>query len=109
MRIPEQSESLYDRAMKSLDLTPKTKAEFERCREYCRDYRKKQETIKLLKGEDKKKGHDEGFFWKSHATAELVAKMENAKYVLHQPFNRQIKKMAQYCFPMAAAMMDDWH
>lgn len=105
MRIPEQRESLYDRAMKSLDLTPKTKAEFERCR----DYRKKQETLKLLKGEGKKKGHDEGLFWKCHATAELVAKMENAKYVLHQPFNRQIKKMAQDGFPMAAATMDDWH
>ena len=109
MRIPEQRESLYDRAMKSLDLTPKTKAEFERCREYCRDYRKKQETLKLLKGEGKKKGNDEGLFWKCHATAELVAKMENAKYVLHQPFNRQIKKMAQDGFPMAAATMDDWH
>lgn len=43
----EQRESLYDRAMKSLGLTPETKAEFERCREYCRDYRKKQETLKL--------------------------------------------------------------
>ena len=178
---PEQRESLYDRAMKSLDLTPETKAEFERCREYCRDYRKKQENLKLLKGEGKKKGHGrsklpaglprltelviwpecykghedeyvkvgedvqefvlpspspyvvqpvvrplirrkddpsgptvqadcyEGLFWKSHATAELVAKMENAKYVLHQPFNRQIKKMAQDGFPMAAATMDDWH
>ena len=40
----------------------------------------------------------EGLFWKSHATAELVAKMENAEYVLHQPFNRQIKKMAQGAF-----------
>ena len=50
----------------------------------------------------------EGLFWKSHATAELVAKMENAKYVLHQPFNRQIKKMVQDGFPMAAATMDDW-
>ena len=48
----------------------------------------------------------EGLFWKSHATAELVAKMENAKYVLHQPFNRQIKKMVQDGFPMAAATMD---
>lgn len=35
--------------------------------------------------------------------------MENAKYVLHQPFNRQIKKMVQDGFPMAAATMDDWH
>lgn len=106
---PEQRENLYDRAMKSWDLPPETKAEFERCREYCRDYRKKQETLKLLKGEGKKKGNDESLFWKCHATAELVAKMENAKYVLHQPFNRQIKKMAQDGFPMAAATMDDWH
>ena len=29
--------------------------------------------------------------------------MENAKYDFHQPFNRQIKKMAQDGFPMAAA------
>ncbi len=41
---PEQRESLYDRAMKSLDLTPETKTEFERFRDYCRDYRKKQKT-----------------------------------------------------------------
>ena len=34
---------------------------------------------------------------------------QQAKYVLHQPFNRQIKKMAQGGFPMAAATMDDWH
>ena len=49
--------------MKSWDLPPETKAEFERCREYCRDYRKKQETLKLLKGEGKKKGNDESVFW----------------------------------------------
>lgn len=35
--------------------------------------------------------------------------MENAEYVLHQPFNRQIKKMVQDGFPMAADTMDDWH
>ena len=33
---------------------------------------------------------------------------QQAKYVLHQPFNRQIKKMVQDGFPMAAATMDDW-
>lgn len=102
---PEQRESLYDRAMKSLDLTPETKAEFERCREYCRDYRRKNDPS----GPTVQADCYEGLFWKSHATAELVAKMENAKYVLHQPFNRQIKKMAQDGFPMAAATMDDWH
>ena len=34
---------------------------------------------------------------------------QQAKCVLHQPFNRQIKKMAQDGFPMAAATMVDRH
>ena len=178
---PEQRESLYERAMKSLNLTAETKKEFERCRDYCRDYRQKQETLKLLKEDGKKKGHGrnklpdslprlaeqtiwpdcykghekeydvvgkdvqefvlpapspyvvqpivrpivrrkdnpngptaqadcyEGLFWKSYATPELVAKIENGKYVLHQPFNRQIKKMKQDGLPMAPATIDDWH
>ena len=178
---PEQRESLYERAKKSLNLTTEAKKEFERCRDYCRDYRQKQETLKLLKGGDKKKGHGrnklpdslprlveqviwpdcykghedeydiigkdvqefvlpapspyvvqpivrpivrrkddpdgpteqadcyEGLFWKSYATPELVAKLENGKYVLHQPFNRQIKKMKQDGLPMAPATIDDWH
>ncbi len=178
---PEQRESLYERAMKSLNLTPETKKKFERCRDYCRDYRQKQETLKLLKGDGKKSGHGrnklpaclprlaeqviwpdcykghedeydiigkdvqefvlpapspyvvqpvvrpivrrkdnpngpteqadcyEGLFWKSYATPELVAKVENGKYVLHQPFNRQIKKMKQDGLPMAPATIDDWH
>ena len=38
---------------------------------------------------------NDGLFWKSHATPELVAKIETGKYVLHLPFNRQIKKMKQ--------------
>lgn len=177
----EQRESLYDRAMKSLSLTDEAKKEFERCRDYCRDYRQKQEALKLLRDGDKKKGHGrnklpaslprlaertiwpdcykghekeydivgkdvqefvlpapspyvvqpivrpivrrkdnpngptaqadcyEGLFWKSYATPELVAKIENGKYVLHQPFNRQIKKMKQDGLPMAPATIDDWH
>ncbi len=178
---PEQRTTLYERALKSLNINPETKAEFERCRDYCRDYRQKQEALKLLKGDGKKKGHGrnklpenlprlvdevlwpdcynghedeydivgkdvqeyvlpapsqyvvqaivrpvirrkdnpngptfqadcyEGLFWKSYATPELVAKMENDKYVLHQPFNRQIKKMKQDGLPMAPATVDDWH
>lgn len=54
---PEQRESLYERAMQSLNLTPETKKEFERCRDYCRNYRQKQETLKLLKSDGQKKGH----------------------------------------------------
>lgn len=127
---PEQRESLYERAMQSLNLTPETKKEFERCRDYCRDYRQKQETLKLLKSDGQKKGHGrnklpaslprlveqviwpdcyEGLFWKSYATPELIAKIETGKFVLHQPFNRQIKKMKQDGLPMAPATVDDWH
>ena len=51
----------------------------------------------------------EGLFWKSYATPELVAKIETGKYVLHLPFNRQIKKMKQDGLPMAPATLDDWH
>ena len=32
-------------------------------------------------------------FWKSYASVELLAQLECNKYVLHQPFNRQIKKI----------------
>ncbi len=178
---PEERTTLYERALKSLNITPETKSEFERCREYCREYRQKQEALKLLKGDGKRKGHGrnklpenlprlvdevlwpecytghedeydivgkdvqefvlpapsryvvqtvvrpiirrkddpngptvqvdcyEGLFWKSYSTAELVAKLENDKYVLHQPFNRQIKKMKQDGLPMAPATIDDWH
>ena len=178
---PDQRENLYERAMQSLNLTEESKKEFERCRDYCRDYRQKQEALKLLKNEGKKSGHGrnklpdslprleerviwpdcykgheneydvigkdiqefvlpsaspyvvqpvvrpivrrkdnptgpteqancyEGLFWKSYATPELLAKIETGKYVLHLPFNRQIKKMKQDGLPMAPATMDDWH
>lgn len=35
--------------------------------------------------------------------------MEYDKYVLHQPFNRQIKKMNQDGLPAKAATVNDWH
>lgn len=106
---PEQRESLYERAMKSLNLTDETKKEFERCRDYCRDYKQKQEALKLLEDGGKKKGHGRNKLPASLPTPELVAKIENGKYVLHQPFNRQIKKMKQDGLPMAPATIDDWH
>ena len=106
---PEQRESLYERAMKSLNLTDETKKEFERCRDYCRDYRQKQEALKLLKDGGKKEGHGRNKLPACLPTPELVAKIENGKYVLHQPFNRQIKKMKQDGLPMAPATIDDWH
>ena len=51
----------------------------------------------------------EDVFWKSYASAELLAKMENAKYVLHLPFNRQIKKMKQDGLPVSPSTVNDWH
>lgn len=44
-----------------------------------------------------------------YVTPELIGKMENDKYVLHQPFNRQIKKMTQDGLPVKAATVNDWH
>ena len=38
-----------------------------------------------------------------------LRKIETGKFVLHQPFNRQIKKMKQDGLPMAPATVDDWH
>lgn len=51
----------------------------------------------------------EGVFWKSYASAELLAQLECNKYVLHQPFNRQIKKMKQDGLPVSPSTVDDWH
>ncbi len=51
----------------------------------------------------------EGVFWKSYASAELLAQLEYCKYVLHQPFNRQIKKMKQDGLSLSPSTVDDWH
>ena len=107
---PEQRENLYERAMQSLNLTEESKKEFERCRDYV------QPVVRpIVRRKDNPTGPTEqadcheGLFWKSYATPELVAKIEAGKYVLHLPFNRQIKKMKQDGLPMAPATMDDWH
>ena len=107
---PDQRENLYERAMQSLNLTEESKKEFERCRDYV------QPVVRpIVRRNDNPTGPTEqadcyeGLFWKSYATPELVAKIETGKYVLHLPFNRQIKKMKQDGLPMAPATMDDWH
>ena len=51
----------------------------------------------------------EGVFWKSYASAELLAQLECNKYVLHQPFNRQLKKMTQDGLSLSPSTIDDWH
>ena len=51
----------------------------------------------------------EGVFWKSYASAELLAQLECNKYVLHQPFNRQLKKMKQDGLSLSPSTIDDWH
>ena len=93
-----------------MNLTEESNKEFERCRDYV------QPVVRpIVRRKDNPTGPTEqadcyeGLFWKSYATPELVAKIEAGKYVLHLPFNRQIKKMKQDGLPMAPATMDDWH
>ena len=50
-----------------------------------------------------------GWMLTSYASAELLAQLECNKYVLHQPFNRQIKKMKQDGLILAPSTADDWH
>ena len=39
----------------------------------------------------------------------VLAQLECNKYVLHQPFNRQIKKMKQDGLILTPSTVDDWH
>ena len=95
---PEQRESLYERAMQSPS-----------------PYVVQPVVRPIVRRKDDPDGPTEqadcyeGLFWKSYATPELIAKIETGKFVLHQPFNRQIKKMKQDGLPMAPATVDDWH
>lgn len=110
---PEQRESLYERAMQSLNLTPETKKEF--VLPAPAPYVVQPVVRPVVRRKDDPDGPTEqadcyeGLFWKSYATPELIAKIETGKFVLHQPFNRQIKKMKQDGLPMAPATVDDWH
>ena len=178
---PEQRETLYERVKTSLNLTQEEKDKFDSCLTFIKDYREREEMMRLLKQKGKKGGHGrnklpenlprlidqviwpdcykghedeydvigkdvqefvlpaparyvvqpvvrpiirrkdnpggpteqapcfEGLFWKSYVTPELIGKMENDKYVLPQPFNRQIKKMTQDGLPVKAATVNDWH
>lgn len=51
----------------------------------------------------------EGPLWKSYASPQLLAKLEYSKYVLHMPFNRQIKDMRLNGLDMSASTTDGWH
>ena len=117
-------ESIYNEVMDSLEFTPEEKKRYRESCDFCEDYRRRKAIYKLLKSQVEHKGHGrnplpenlplcspcyEDVFWKSYASAELLAKMENAKYVLHLPFNRQIKKMKQDGLSVSPSTVNDWH
>ena len=87
----EERETIYDEVLSSVDFTDEEKQHYQECRDFLQSpcY--------------------EGVFWKSYASAELLAQLECCKYVLHQPFNRQIKKMKQDGLILSPSTVDDWH
>ena len=54
---PEQRETLYERAMKSLNLTQEEKDKFDSCRNFIKVYREREEMMRLLNQQGKKGGH----------------------------------------------------
>ena len=88
----EERETIYDKVLVSVEFTDEEKKRYQECRDFCEEYRKRKDDPmqKLLQSPCY-----EDVFWKSYASAELLAQLECNKYVLHQPFNRQIKKMKQ--------------
>ena len=102
----EERETIYDKVLASAEFTDEEKKRYQECRDFCEEYRKRKDdpTQKLLQSPCY-----EDVFWKSYASAELLAQLECNKYVLHQPFNRQIKKMKQDGFILAPSTVDDWH
>ena len=102
----EERETIYDKVLASVEFTDEEKKRYQECRDFCEEYRKRKDdpTQKLLQSPCY-----EDVFWKSYASAELLAQLECNKYVLHQPFNRQIKKMKQDGLILAPSTVDDWH
>ena len=96
----EERTSIYDDVMASVEFTPEEKEQYRRP-----VVRRKSDPMQHLLSSP----CYEDVFWKSYASAELLAKMENAKYVLHLPFNRQIKKMKQDGLPVSPSTVNDWH
>ena len=87
----EERETIYDEVLASVEFTDEEKKHYQECCDFLQSpcY--------------------EGVFWKSYASAELLAQLECCKYVLHQPFNRQIKKMKQDGLILSPSTVDDWH
>ena len=102
----EERETIYDKVLASVEFTDEEKKRYQECRDFCEEYLKRKDDSmqKLLQSPCY-----EDVFWKSYASAELLAQLECNKYVLHQPFNRQIKKMKQDGFILAPSTVDDWH
>ena len=102
----EERDTIYDKVLASVEFTDEEKKRYQECRDFCEEYLKRKDDSmqKLLQSPCY-----EDVFWKSYASAELLAQLECNKYVLHQPFNRQIKKMKQDGFILAPSTVDDWH
>ena len=102
----EERETIYDKVLASVEFTDEEKKRYQECRDFCEEYRKRKDDLmqQLLQSPCY-----EDVFWKSYASAELLAQLECNKYVLHQPFNRQIKKMKQDGLILAPSTVDDWH
>ena len=102
----EERETIYDKVLASVEFTDEEKKRYQECRDFCEEYLKRKDDPmqKLLQSPCY-----EDVFWKSYASAELLAQLECNKYVLHQPFNRQIKKMKQDGLILAPSTVDDWH
>lgn len=109
----EQQETLLVSILNSVSLTEKEKEDFKSCNRKIREYREHIHPILVRKGDVTRTPIQskcfEGPLWKSYASPQLLAKLEYSKYVLHMPFNRQIKDMRLNGLDMSASTTDGWH
>lgn len=109
----EQQETLLVSILNSVSLTEKEKEDFKSCNRKIREYREYIRPILVRKGDVTRTPIQskcfEGPLWKSYASPQLLAKLEYSKYVLHMPFNRQIKDMRLNGLDMSASTTDGWH
>lgn len=109
----EQQETLLVSILNSVSLTEKEKEDFKSCNRKIKEYREHIRPILVRKGDVTRTPIQskcfEGPLWKSYASPQLLAKLEYSKYVLHMPFNRQIKDMRLNGLDMSASTIDGWH
>lgn len=109
----EQQETLLVSILNSVSLSEKEKEDFKSCNRKIKEYREHIHPILVRKGDVTRTPIQskcfEGPLWKSYASPQLLAKLEYSKYVLHMPFNRQIKDMRLNGLDMSASTIDGWH